>query len=108
MIRQEKEEEKKQRQQVSIWMYGDNYQIIGCLYFFYHLTYYFFQMQGKKKVQSQLVAEQHNIYAFRPGTSSRRLPDRSLNGGLDNAMPLSREHAVGIQQMRPNSINSGN
>ncbi|KAF7839566.1 65-kDa microtubule-associated protein 8 [Senna tora] len=78
MIRQEKEEEKKQRQ------------------------------QGKKKVQNQSVIDQHNINAPRLATSSRRLPDRSLNGALNNSVTLNRRFVLGIQQVGPNSINSGN
>lgn len=43
----------------------------------------------------------------RPGTTSRRLPNRSLNGSLDIA-PLNKRFPMGIQQLGSNSINSGN
>ncbi|KAG4934688.1 hypothetical protein JHK85_049607 [Glycine max] len=61
----------------------------------------------KKRIQSQVV-ERDNTYASRPGTSSRRLPSRSLNGALDSSVVLNRRLSMGIQQLGSNSINSGN
>ncbi|RDY11860.1 65-kDa microtubule-associated protein 8, partial [Mucuna pruriens] len=58
----------------------------------------------KKRIQSHVV-ERDNSYASRPGTSSRRLPNRSLNGALDTSVALSKRLSMGIQS---NSINSGN
>ncbi|KAI4336589.1 hypothetical protein L6164_015099 [Bauhinia variegata] len=66
------------------------------------------RQREKKKVQSQVVVQQDNFYASRPSTSSRRIPNRSLNGGFDNAVPLNRRLSLGIQQFGSNSINSGN
>ncbi|KAA8533306.1 hypothetical protein F0562_033161 [Nyssa sinensis] len=61
----------------------------------------------KKKVQSQVVAEQENLFGPRPSTSSRRLSDRSFNGGISNAAPLNRRlSSLGIQQLATNSIDS--
>ncbi|KAH1196347.1 65-kDa microtubule-associated protein 8 [Glycine max] len=51
----------------------------------------------KKRIQSQVV-ERDNTYASRPGTSSRRLPSRSLNGALDSSVVLNRRLSMGIQQ----------
>lgn len=61
----------------------------------------------KKRIQSQ-VLERDNTYASRPTTSSRRLPSRSVNGGLDSSVTLNRRLSMGIQQLGSNSINSGN
>ncbi|KAF3431056.1 hypothetical protein FNV43_RR25786 [Rhamnella rubrinervis] len=64
------------------------------------------RQREKKKVQTQVVVQQENLFGPRPGTSSRRLSDRSFNVGLTNAMPLNRRVSLGIQQLRSNSINS--
>ncbi|KAG4989998.1 hypothetical protein JHK82_032310 [Glycine max] len=61
----------------------------------------------KKRIQSQVV-ERDNTYVSRPGTSSRRLPSRSMNGALDSSAVLNRRLSMGIQQLGSNSINSGN
>lgn len=65
-----------------------------------------FPLQEKKKVQTQAVVQQENLFGPRPGTSSRRLSDRSFNGGLTNAKPLNRRISLGIQQLGSNNINS--
>lgn len=57
-------------------------------------------------MQSQVVIEQVNLFGPRPSTSSRRLSDRSLNGGFSNAAPLNRRPSLGIQQLGSNCINS--
>ncbi|KAL1336424.1 hypothetical protein AAHE18_10G061900 [Arachis hypogaea] len=62
----------------------------------------------KKKVQSQVAVERDNMYASRPSTSSRRIPNKSCNGGLDSPMPVNRRLPISIHQFRSNSINSGN
>ncbi|XP_062157075.1 65-kDa microtubule-associated protein 8 isoform X2 [Alnus glutinosa] len=62
--------------------------------------------EDKKKVQSQVIVEQENMFTSRPGTSNRRPSNRSLNGGLSNAMPLNRRLSLGIQHLGSNSINS--
>ncbi|KAJ0038763.1 hypothetical protein Pint_23717 [Pistacia integerrima] len=64
------------------------------------------RQRDMKKVQSQVVVEQENIFGSRPGTSNRRLSNRSINGGFNNATPLNRRHSVGIQQLGSNNINS--
>ncbi|WJX33443.1 hypothetical protein P8452_21651 [Trifolium repens] len=79
ILRQEKEEDKKRQQS---W--------------------------EKKKVQSQIVFERDNIYPSRPATSSRRVPNRSLNGSQDCSAPLNKRISIGIPQMGSNSIYSGN
>ncbi|KAK2443365.1 65-kDa microtubule-associated protein [Trifolium repens] len=79
ILRQEKEEDKKRQQS---W--------------------------EKKKVQNQIVFERENIYASRPVTSSRRVPNRSLNGSQDCSAPLNKRISIGIPQMGSNSIYSGN
>nr|KYP75684.1 Protein regulator of cytokinesis 1 [Cajanus cajan] len=61
----------------------------------------------KKRIQRQVV-ERDNTYVSRPGTSSRRLPSRSLNGALDSSVSLNRRLSMGMQQLGSNSINSGN
>ena len=66
------------------------------------------QSWEKKKVQSQVVFERDNTYASRPGTSSRRLPNRSLNGSLDYSPPMNKRLPMGIQQLGSNNISSGN
>ncbi|XP_059447684.1 65-kDa microtubule-associated protein 8 [Corylus avellana] len=64
------------------------------------------RQREKKKVQSQVIVEQENLFTTRPGTSNRRPSNRSLNGGLSNAMPLNRRLSLGIQHLGSNSINS--
>ncbi|KAK3040845.1 hypothetical protein RJ639_029189 [Escallonia herrerae] len=64
------------------------------------------RQREKKKFQSQIISGQENLFEPRPGTSSRRLSDRSLNGGFSNAAPLNRRLSLGIQQLASNSINS--
>jgi Ase1/PRC1/MAP65 family protein len=66
------------------------------------------QSWEKKKVQSQVVFERDNAYASRPSTSSRRLPNRSLNGSLDYSPHMNKRLPMGIQQLGSNNINSGN
>ena len=53
-----------------------------------------------EKVQSQAVVEQENSIA------SRRLSNKSSNGGFGNATPLNRRLSLSIQQLGSNSINS--
>lgn len=65
-----------------------------------------FASQEKKKVQSQVVVDQDNAFGSRPGTSSRRLSNRSINGGFSNATPLNRRLSLSIHQLGNNSINS--
>lgn len=62
--------------------------------------------QEKKKVHSQVLVEQDNLFGPRPSTSSRRLSNVSSNGGFGNATPLNRRISLGIQQLGSNSINS--
>ncbi|GMY26507.1 65-kDa microtubule-associated protein 8-like [Fagus crenata] len=64
------------------------------------------RQREKKKVQSQVVVEQENLFVSRPGTSSRRLSNGSLNGGFTNAVPLNRRVSLGIQHLGSNNINS--
>ncbi|KAK4597637.1 hypothetical protein RGQ29_015242 [Quercus rubra] len=64
------------------------------------------RQRENKKVQSQVVVEQENVFVSRPGTSSRRLSNGSLNGGFTNAVPLNRRVSLGIQHLGSNSINS--
>ncbi|KAL9423684.1 hypothetical protein AB3S75_035715 [Citrus x aurantiifolia] len=64
------------------------------------------RQREKKKVQSQVVVEQENVFGSRPGSSNRRIPNRSLNGGFSNATPLNRRISMGIQQLGTYSINS--
>ncbi|KAJ8759074.1 hypothetical protein K2173_003312 [Erythroxylum novogranatense] len=76
MLRQEKEEEKQREREL-------------------------------KKVQSQApVIHQENTFGSRPGTSSRRVPQRSLNGSFSNPTPLNRRLSMGIHQLGTNSVNS--
>ncbi|XP_065873332.1 65-kDa microtubule-associated protein 8 [Euphorbia lathyris] len=65
------------------------------------------RQREKKKVQVPVVVEQDNAFGSRPGTSTRRLSDRSLNGGFSNA-PLNRRLSLSIQQLGTNSIGSAN
>ncbi|KAL7093936.1 hypothetical protein ACP275_11G070400 [Erythranthe tilingii] len=47
-----------------------------------------------KKAQSKVVTEHESPFGTRPGTSSsRRLSDKSLNGGFVNSSPLNRKLA---------------
>ncbi|ESR51279.1 hypothetical protein CICLE_v10031021mg [Citrus x clementina] len=64
------------------------------------------RQREKKKVQSQVVVEQENVFGSRPGSSNRRIPNRSLNGSFSNAIPLNRRISMGIQQLGTYSINS--
>ncbi|XP_021629952.1 65-kDa microtubule-associated protein 8 isoform X2 [Manihot esculenta] len=64
------------------------------------------RQREKKKVQSQVVVDQDNAFGSRPGTSSRRLSNRSINGGFSNATPLNRRLSLSIHQLGNNSINS--
>uniref|UniRef100_A0A6N2JX80 65-kDa microtubule-associated protein 8 n=1 Tax=Salix viminalis TaxID=40686 RepID=A0A6N2JX80_SALVM len=66
------------------------------------------QRQRDKKVPSHAVAEQENVVGSRPGTSSRRLLNRSLTGSLSNATPLNRRLSLCLQQLGTSSINSAN
>ncbi|XP_057497213.1 65-kDa microtubule-associated protein 8-like isoform X2 [Actinidia eriantha] len=59
-----------------------------------------------KKVQSQVVVEQENLFGPRPSTSNQLLSNISLSGGLSNATPLNRRLSLCIQQLGSNSINS--
>ncbi|KAF9688959.1 hypothetical protein SADUNF_Sadunf01G0042200 [Salix dunnii] len=62
----------------------------------------------EKKAPSHVVVEQENLIGSRPSTSSRRLSNKSLNGGFSNAAPLNRRLSLGLQQLGTNSINSAN
>ncbi|KAL5549210.1 hypothetical protein UlMin_004441 [Ulmus minor] len=62
------------------------------------------RQREKKKVQTQVVVQQENPFGPRPGTSSRRMSDRSMNGGFPNAMPFNRRASLGFQQFGSNSI----
>ncbi|XAR64398.1 hypothetical protein NMG60_11024717 [Bertholletia excelsa] len=64
------------------------------------------RQRGMKKVYSQVVVAIENMPGSRPSTSSRRLPNRSINGGFSNAIPLNRRLSLGIHQLGSNSINS--
>ncbi|KAJ6326260.1 hypothetical protein OIU78_013375 [Salix suchowensis] len=66
------------------------------------------QRQRDKKVPGHAVAEQENVVGSRPGTSSRRLLNRSLIGSLSNAAPLNRRLSLCLQQLGTSSINSAN
>lgn len=50
--------------------------------------------QEKKKVQSQEAVKQENTFGSRPGTSSRRLSNRSLNGSLMNSPSFHRSNSA--------------
>lgn len=62
------------------------------------------RQREKKKVQSQVVVEQENVFGSRPGTSNRRISNRSLNGSFSSATPLNRRISMGIQQLGTHSI----
>ncbi|OWM89760.1 65-kDa microtubule-associated protein 8 isoform X2 [Punica granatum] len=65
------------------------------------------KQRDQKKVQSQAGVEPENSIRSRPGTSSRRLSNRSLNGVFGNASPLNGRIPSGIPQLESNSINLG-
>ncbi|KAB5573194.1 hypothetical protein DKX38_000388 [Salix brachista] len=62
----------------------------------------------EKKAPSHVVVEQENLVGSRPSTSSRRLSNKSLNGGFSNSAPLNRRLSLGLHQLGTNSINSAN
>ncbi|KAG5227932.1 65-kDa microtubule-associated protein [Salix suchowensis] len=62
----------------------------------------------EKKAPSHVGVEQENLAGSRPSTSSRRLSNKSLNGGFSTAAPLNRRLSLGLQQLGTNSINSAN
>ncbi|XP_042066280.1 65-kDa microtubule-associated protein 8-like isoform X2 [Salvia splendens] len=64
------------------------------------------KQRQRKKVQSKVVPEPDSPFGTRPGTSSRRLSDRSINGGFGSESPLNRKSSLGLQPIGPNSINS--
>ncbi|KAG2706632.1 hypothetical protein I3760_05G112600 [Carya illinoinensis] len=64
------------------------------------------RQREKKKVQSQVVVEKENLFVSRPGTSNRRLSNRSLNGGFSNGIPSNRRLSQGIQRVGSNNIYS--
>ncbi|KAJ6414685.1 hypothetical protein OIU84_003648 [Salix udensis] len=66
------------------------------------------QRQRDKKVPGHAVAEQENVVGSRPGTSSRRLLNRSLIGSFSNATPSNRRLSLCLQQLGTSSINSAN
>lgn len=55
-------------------------------------------VQEKKKIQSPVVVEQGSPFGPRPSTSSRRVSERSVNGGFGNVSPINRRLSLGIQQ----------
>lgn len=63
-------------------------------------------IQEQKKAQIKVVTEHESPFGPRPGTSSRRLSDKSINGGFGNASPRNRRSSLGLQPMGANSINS--
>ncbi|KAJ6702229.1 PROTEIN REGULATOR OF CYTOKINESIS 1 PRC1-RELATED [Salix koriyanagi] len=66
------------------------------------------QRHREKKAPSHVGVEQENLAGSRPSTSSRRLSNKSLNGGFSTAAPLNRRLSLGLQQLGTNSINSAN
>lgn len=62
--------------------------------------------QELKKVQNQVPVGQENLFVLRPSSSSKRLSDRSLNGGFNNATPVNKKSSLGIQQLGPTPINT--
>ncbi|KAL8161712.1 hypothetical protein V2J09_013201 [Rumex salicifolius] len=62
----------------------------------------------KKKAQTQAMAsvEPDSGFSIRPGTSSRRIPNRSLIGGFGSASPVNRRTTQSVQQIGSNSIYS--
>ena len=65
-----------------------------------------FMSQEKKKVQGQVIVEHETAFGSRPGTSSRQISNRSLNGGFTNTSLSTRRLSLGIQQLGNTSINS--
>ncbi|KAF4378824.1 hypothetical protein F8388_006275 [Cannabis sativa] len=62
--------------------------------------------QEKKKLQTHVVVQLENSFGPRPSTGSKRISDRSLNGGFTSPMPLNRRISLGIQQFGSNNISS--
>ncbi|KAK3443328.1 hypothetical protein EUGRSUZ_B03489 [Eucalyptus grandis] len=68
-----------------------------------------FLLLEKKKVQrlqTQVIVEQENSTGARPGTSSRRISNKSFNGSFGQFSPVNRRFSPSIQQLEPNSISS--
>ncbi|KAK6160400.1 hypothetical protein DH2020_003781 [Rehmannia glutinosa] len=59
-----------------------------------------------KKAQSKVVTEHESPFGPRPGTSSRRLSDKSFNGGFRIETPSNRKLSMGLEQTGSNSIGS--
>jgi len=80
------------------------------LYFPYLSCHELASTTQEKKVPSHVEVEQENLIgsSSRPSTSSRRLSNKSLNGGFSNATPLNRRLSLGPRQLGTNSINSAN
>ncbi|XP_051121204.1 65-kDa microtubule-associated protein 8 [Andrographis paniculata] len=55
------------------------------------------KQREQKKAQSKVVTEHDSPFGPRPGTSSRRLSDSSINGGPRNTIPINRK--LILQQM---------
>lgn len=73
------------------------------------IIYIQFLLLEKKKVQrlqTQVTVEQENSIGSRPGTSSRRMSNRSLNGSFGHASPVHRRLSPSIQQLELNGISS--
>ncbi|KAI4368492.1 hypothetical protein MLD38_017044 [Melastoma candidum] len=60
----------------------------------------------KKKILGPPEVGGENVTKDRPGTSSRRLSNRSLNGGFGNGTPPSGKLSMNIQPMNSSSVNS--
>ncbi|TQE09251.1 hypothetical protein C1H46_005186 [Malus baccata] len=116
VLRQEKEEDKQRqrfssktssRMQPDITIFSFHNGPLACVFgISYQHDEASFPSQEMKKVQSQVVVEQENLFITRPSTSTRRTSIRSVNGGFSNAMPLNRRLSLGLQQLGPHSINS--
>ncbi|KAF8040893.1 hypothetical protein BT93_B2957 [Corymbia citriodora subsp. variegata] len=68
-----------------------------------------FLLLEKKKVQrlqTPLIVEQENSTGSRPGTSSRRMSNRSFNGSFGQFSPVNRRFSPSIQQSEPNGLSS--
>lgn len=65
-----------------------------------------FMSQEMKKMQGQVIVEHETAFNSRPGTSSRQISSRSINGGFTNTSPSPRRHSLNIQQSGNTSINS--
>lgn len=64
-------------------------------------------MQEHKKAQSKVVTEHDSPFSPRPGTSSsRRLSDKTSNGGFRNGSPLNRKLPMSLQPVGSNSSSS--